>query len=126
MCLNNSFGDLGNGYKNFIWMTKTYYENLTEEEISIYKEKYKNYDFESQKIKNVKEGHIKNKVVQLTLDIKLVKVWDSAYEPKIQGFEFYSSSIRRCCNHETKSYKGFVWMYESEYLELQNDDYIAV
>ena len=57
--------------------------------------------------------------MHLNLDMTLVQIWESANEPKRQGTEFCSSSIRRCCDHKTKSYKGFIWMYESEYLELQ-------
>ena len=117
-CLSNTFGRYGNGYKNFIWLKQSFYESLTEEDINDYKEKYKDYNFENEKIKNAISRRLKNRIVQLNLDLTLVKVWESANEPKRHGTEFYSSPIRRCCDHQTKNYKGFIWMYESEYLEM--------
>lgn len=118
-CLSNTYGKYGNGYKNYIWLKQSFYESFTEADIIDYQEKYKNYNFENEKFKNAIKRNLKNRIIQLNLDITLVQIWESANEPKRQGTEFCSSSIRRCCDHKTKSYKGFIWMYESEYLELQ-------
>lgn len=118
-CLSNSYGLYGNGYKNFIWLTKEYYDSLTETQINEYINKYKNFDFEVAKTENRKVGHTKNRICQLDLNMHLEKIWDNANQPSRDGFEFYSSPIRRCCNNQTKSYKGYIWMYEKDYIQLQ-------
>ena len=66
-----------------------------------------------------KDHHIiiKNeKIVQLTLDNQLVKVWDSLAECE-RVTEYNKSVIVKVCKHlsHSHSYKGFIWMYESEY-----------
>ena len=117
-CLNNSYGIYGNGYKNFIWLEMSFYKDLTQEQINEYMDRFKNYDFEKSKTENRSSSRVKNRIIQLDLDMNFVKTWNSATSPKREGTEFCSSPIRRCCEHQTKSYKGFVWMYEKEYLEL--------
>lgn len=120
-CISNSYGLYGNGYKNFIWLTKEYYDSLTEIQINEYIDKYKDFDFEAVKKENRKIGHTKNRICQLDLNMNLEKIWDNAKQPSRDGFEFYSSPIRRCCNNQTKSYKGYIWMYENDYVKLQKE-----
>lgn len=51
-------------------------------------------------------------IIQLTLDGKLVKVWEHA---KAAGVELGLSPkrIRECCKHIRNNYKGFCWEYKS-------------
>lgn len=120
-CISNSYGLYGNGYKNFIWLTKEYYDSLTEIQINEYIDKYKDFNFEAVKKENRKIGHTKNRICQLDLNMNLEKIWDNAKQPSRDGFGFYSSSIRRCCNNQTKSYHGYIWMYENDYVKLQKE-----
>ena len=66
-----------------------------------------------------KDHHIiiKNeKIVQLTLDNQLVKIWDSLSECERET-GYNKSVIVKVCKHlpHSHSYKGFIWMYENEY-----------
>ena len=66
-----------------------------------------------------KDHHIiiKNeKIVQLTLDNQLVKIWDSLSECERET-GYNKSVIAKVCKHlpHSHSYKGFIWMYENEY-----------
>ena len=83
-----------------------------------YIERFKDFDFTKAKSENASISRIKNKVVQLNLDMSFVKIWNGISAPKREGTEFCKTPIRRCCIHETSSYKGFIWMYEKEYDEL--------
>lgn len=60
---------------------------------------------------------IKNeKIVQLTLDNQLIKIWDSLSECE-REVGYNRSVIAKVCKHlpHSHSYKGFIWMYESDY-----------
>ena len=68
-----------------------------------------------------KDHHIKQnmqgqKIIQLTLDNQLVKVWDSLAEC-VRETGYSKSVIIKVCKHlpHSHSYKGFIWMYENEY-----------
>ena len=53
-------------------------------------------------------------IVQLTLDGKFIKEWESAATAaKTLGFNF--SHISACCRGERGQHKGFKWMYKEEY-----------
>lgn len=56
-------------------------------------------------------------VVQLTLDRKLVKIWNSTRETEKEGFRH--SEVSAVCRgyRGAKTHKGFLWMYEDEYLK---------
>lgn len=56
-----------------------------------------------------------NKIYQLDDQLNIVKIFNSARETERCGLSKWM--IRQCCNHERDTYKGFIWMYESEYLE---------
>ena len=68
-----------------------------------------------------KDHHIKQnmqgqQIVQLTLDNQLIKVWDSLAEC-VRETGYHRGDIAKVCKHlpHSHSYKGFIWMYESEY-----------
>lgn len=58
------------------------------------------------------------KIVQLSLNNEYIKIWNSLYECHNNGYSRFA--IMACCKHEPHrfSYKGFKWLYESEYNEL--------
>jgi group I intron endonuclease len=53
-------------------------------------------------------------VVQLGLEGNLIKRWNSAHETT--DFNFNGSNIGQCCKKQRVTHKGFIWLYESEYL----------
>lgn len=66
------------------------------------------------------------RIVQLSLNDEYIKIWNSLYECHNNGFSrFYIAS---CCKHEPHrfSYKGYKWLYESEYNKLVGSGQIAV
>lgn len=55
-------------------------------------------------------GKCSKKVLQFTLDRKLIKEWESTRECGRNGFD--QGAVARCCRGELKHYKGFRWEYE--------------
>lgn len=61
------------------------------------------------------------KVVQLTLEGELVKIWDSAIKAQKEcGFD--NGNINRCCRGKYKTHKGYKWMYYEDYIKLKGRD----
>lgn len=64
---------------------------------------------------------LSRKVVQLTLNDEIVAVYPSAKEVQ-RSTEFAQSHVSSCCNNEygrsKNIYKGYKWMYKSEYEKL--------
>ena len=60
--------------------------------------------------KSVDRSYLKKKTYQYTLDGELVKVWESAAECGKNGYG--QSSVCKCCNDNSKTYKGFKWTHE--------------
>ena len=50
------------------------------------------------------------KVVQLTMDGKVVKVWDSMNDAKRKGY--HAGHISNCCNGLKPQYRGFIWKFK--------------
>lgn len=50
------------------------------------------------------------KVLQFTLDGKLVKEWQSAMECSRNGFN--QGHISECCGGKRKKHKGFIWKHK--------------
>ena len=59
-------------------------------------------------------------VCQLTLDGKLVKIWESISETGRNGFNM--GSVGDCCRgYRRKAHKGYKWMYEEDYEKMLED-----
>ena len=73
-------------------------------------------EYADNKDHHVKQNMQGQKIIQLTLDNQLVKVWDSLTEC-VRETGYSKSVIVKVCKHlpHSHSYKGFIWMYESEY-----------
>ena len=57
------------------------------------------------------------KIVQLSLDGKLIKIWDSIGEAS-RNLGCDNSSISKCCRGKYSQHKGFKFMYYEDYLKL--------
>lgn len=69
----------------------------------------------------IKKGYFtSNKIVQLSLDDELIKIWNSAYEIEKTG-NFHHNGIARCSKGIQKQYKGFKWMYYTDYIKLNKE-----
>lgn len=79
---------------------------------------YPTYELKYKDAKNVKKPSKKQKIVQLTLDNVLVKIWESSQACELEDFKH--TTVLACCKHEPHrfSYKGYKWLYELEYNEL--------
>jgi len=65
-------------------------------------------------------GYNKRKIIQVSLNGEFIKKWDSIIDAqnntKIKG-------IHRCCQRKSKSSGGFIWYYEEDYVNI-NDNII--
>lgn len=87
-------------------------QRTTNEYRWMYKEEYQNTkEIETE----LKDYRGKRKVVQLTLDGKLVKIWDCARDVEKCGFG--PQAVNGCCRHKDNRtrHKGFIWEYLEEY-----------
>lgn len=57
------------------------------------------------------------KIYQYDLQGNLIKVWRSAREADRNGFN--RRSIYRCCNDETRSFKGYLWSKQKKVMPCQ-------
>ena len=55
-------------------------------------------------------------IVQLNKDEHLVRIWESSMEAERNG-GFGNSNINHCLKGRQKTYKGYKWMYLSEYMD---------
>ena len=103
-----------NRVENLCWVTREENQNneLTRKHISESK-KGENHPMYNKVGKDNKKSI---KVVQLSLDGELVKIWDGMrYIERVTGF--YQSNICQCCKNKLKSYKGYIWMYYEDYIK---------
>lgn len=54
-------------------------------------------------------GVLSKQVYQYSLDLNLIKIWQSTKECKRNGFN--QGNISECCNGKRKSHKGYIWSY---------------
>ena len=69
------------------------------------------------------------KIVQLDMIGNLIKTWDSLSNVIINNKNYKLSSLSNLCNKVTihhKSYKGFLWMFECDYLENGFQEYFKL
>lgn len=57
------------------------------------------------------------KVVQLTKDYNIVKIWNCINEAEREE-GYLHSDIIKCCNKKRKTHKGYIWMYYEDYIKL--------
>lgn len=55
-------------------------------------------------------------IVQLNKDDHLVRIWESSMEAEKNG-GFGNSNINHCLKGRLKTYRGYKWMYLSEYMD---------
>ena len=55
-------------------------------------------------------------IVQLNKDEHLIRIWESSMEAERNG-GFGNSNINHCLKGRQKTYKGYKWMYLSEYMD---------
>lgn len=55
------------------------------------------------------------KVVQLTLEDELVKIWDCIIDTRKQG-GFSDSCVTACCRGKQKTHRGYKWKYYNDYI----------
>lgn len=92
-------------HRNYVWMYKSEYNNLSQAELQS--------RFEEVRKQVLKYAN--KSIVQLTLDGKFIKEWDSISSTTKYGFN--KGTISNCCRHRQKSYKGYLWKYSTEYYE---------
>lgn len=80
------------------------------------------YNSQEETIKNAKNNGRKNnkKVVQLSLDNKFIKEWESIIKVE-KELNIDGGSIGSCCKNKLKSSGGFIWMYKENYENNKNN-----
>ena len=59
-------------------------------------------------------------IVQLSLDLDLIKIWGSGGEAeRLEGFNH--GHISKCCKGKAKTHKGYKWMYYEDYIKLKGE-----
>lgn len=62
-------------------------------------------------------------ILQITLDGKIVKEWQSARSiQKETGY--FESGINKCCNKKCRTYKGFIWRYADDMTDAERYEII--
>lgn len=77
-----------------------------------YKAKVANTDYKAIVEKTSKQ------VYQYSLDLKLIKIWESTAECGRNGYNF--GHVASCCRGERKTHKGYIWSYE-ELKKIKNN-----
>lgn len=104
---------LNNRADNLEWCTYSYnssYGTYQERRVknTNFKERSKNIDYKY--IGECTAKKLSKKVYQYDKNMKLIKIWESSYEPQKQGFN--QSLVTRCCVGRGKTHKGFLWSHE--------------
>ena len=71
------------------------------------------------KISKSTKGIGNRKIVQLSREYLLIKVWESFKEADSNGFS--KAHTIKCCKGRKKIYKGFIWMYYEDYIKLKGE-----
>lgn len=98
---------------NLRWVTREENNNneLTKQKNSESHKGMKHTD--ATKIKMSKSQYVK--VVQLTKEDVLIKIWDSIKDASEYGFG--TSGIVHCCKNRRKYHRGYKWMYYEDYIK---------
>lgn len=92
-------------HRNYVWMYKSEYYNLSQAELQSRLE-----EIRKQVLKYANKS-----IVQLTLDGKFIKEWDSISSTTKYGFS--KGTISNCCKYKQTSHRGYLWKYSNEYYE---------
>ena len=124
-----------NRIENLRWVTKKENSNniLSKKNYSEARIGFKHSDETKEKLSKAHKGRPKSKesvdkmiktksikVVQLTLEEELVKIWDSAIKAeREEGFNH--RHIGECCIGIAKTHKKYKWMYYEDYIKLKGE-----
>ena len=78
-----------------------------------------------EKLINYDYGHDprdSNRVFCLDKQGKVLKIYDSADDAELDGFS--AATIRSACSKLRKTYKDYIWFYEKDYSENQNNIFV--
>ena len=70
--------------------------------------KGKTYTIEHKKVLSEAHSHQKKRIVQMSLDGTIIKIWDSVSEAKK---EYKNNHISECCTGKIKTAAGFIWKH---------------
>ena len=111
-CVNHKIEGKKGKTMNFVFFNEdgSVDEERTTLEWATYEEN-NNYATRNERLSKAKiNGKKSKKVLQFTLDWKLIKEWESTMECERNGFN--NSAVCRCCNGKLPHYKGFRFMYK--------------
>lgn len=100
---------------NLEWCTASYNSNYGNHGKNISESKT-GYNHTEETKKKIKESKPKKSVVQLTLDLKLIKIWECTRDTNKEGYDH--THVIKCCNGKSKTHKGFIWIYYEDYIKL--------
>ena len=84
----------------------------TRERISEAQKGHKMPDDVKKKLININS----KKIVQLSLNNELIKIWDSMVDTEKEGYT--KQCVSDCCRGRIKTHKGYKWMYYEEWLKI--------
>ena len=94
----------------YIWMYREEYDSLSKEKLI-------------DKIKNIKIHASCVKVLQLSIDGEIIKIWNSAKEAEDFG-KYRASAISNCCRGRNKTHFGYEWMYYDDYVKKHTQQFV--
>lgn len=102
-----------NRVENLRWVTAS--ENQYNELTMIRKKEYKGEKCYWYGVTG-KDNPLSIKVVQLSMDGELIKIWDGINETRKFGY----NHVWECCNGRRVKHKGYRWMYYEDYIKLND------
>ena len=91
--------------------------------IWLYESEYNKHEFDIIKYKLLHPKSFNLKIKQIDLYGNIVHIWNGFNDIKNNLKNFQTAMIGECCNHNKKTYKGYIWLYEIDDFIL-SDDYL--
>lgn len=91
--------------------------------IWLYESEYEEQEFNIIQYKLLHPKSFNLKIKQIDLYGNVVHIWDGFNNIKDNLENFQTAMIGECCNHNRKTYKGYIWLYEIDDFIL-TDDYL--